>query len=122
MILLPYANQHFISLQTAIDMTSRYRSNSELILDSAYRGRAIFPLNETFHRDAIESLLAIEGCAAVRIYYGMDETEKVHAVLVPVNENNEDILPFSKTNTDPAIVEVGQRCPPSCPPQSELNT
>lgn len=121
---LPNANDHEISLQTAIDMTSLYRTNRESILQNNYQGREILPLSETFNRAAIENLLANEACAALRIYYGMDENEKVHAIIVGVDENNKDILPVNplKEEDGPIIIEVGQRCPPSCPPASGLNT
>lgn len=122
---LPNGNDHLISLQTAIDMTTAYRTNREAILDENYRNREILPLSETFNRTAIDALLSEDGCAGVRIYFGMDEWEKVHCILVGVTENNEDILPgvsVTADEDDPVIIEVGQRCPPTCPPASDLNT
>lgn len=117
---LPNPNDHFISLQTAVDMTSLYQTNREVILAESYQGRDVLPLNETFHRDAIDTLLGTPGCEGIRIYPGMDEDDRVHLILVAVNEDNEDILP-SSTNEVPVIVEVAQRCPPTCPPESVLN-
>ena len=120
---LPNANDHVILLQTAIDMTTLYRTNRETILDTSYKGKGILPLSETFNRGAIDALLAVTNCAGIRIYYGMDEDDKVHAVLVAVNSSNEDLLPGNslEENEDPIIVELGQRCPPTCPPTSDLN-
>ncbi len=120
---LPNANDHQISLQTAIDMTTLYRANRETILQTLYQGKGILPLSETFNRGAIDALLAVTNCAGIRIYYGMDEDDKVHAILVAVNSSNEDLLPgnFLVEDEDPIIVELGQRCPPTCPPESELN-
>ena len=120
---LPNSASHDISLQTAIDMTTAYRSNRETILDSGYQNQDILPLSETFNRDAIDRLLAVDGCAGIRIYYGMDSSDKVHAILVAVNEENEDlIVGNSLLNEEPVIIEVGLRCPPSCPSPSDLNS
>lgn len=120
---LPGPNAHFITLNNAVEMTGRYRSDKEAILATAYQNQNILPNSETFNRNAFDTLLATEGCAGIRIYYGMDENLKLHAILVAVNEDNEDLLPQqnSLTVTDPPIVEEGQRCPDLCPPPSELN-
>jgi len=113
---------HFISLSTAITMTAEYRQNYEAILAPSVQNQAVLPLSETFNRAALDALLAKSGCEGIRIYYGMDENSKVHAILVAVDENNEDILPGSNIETEPAyIVEQGQRCPVVCPPESVLN-
>lgn len=120
---LPVAANHYISLATAITMTTDYRSNREAILDASKRGQDLLPLSETFARAAFDALLAQDGCAGIRIYYSMDSEDKLHAILVGVTEANEDILNNTALNSeDPVIVEVGQRCPPSCPPASDLNT
>ena len=119
-------NDHLISLQKAIDMTTRYRRDKETVLAPEYRSQNILPNSETFNRSAIEKLLTETSCAAVRIYYGMDETLKSHAIIVGVNELNEDILPALSSNnlaaSDEPILEEGQRCPDICPPTSPLNT
>lgn len=119
---LPAANDHFISLEQAIEMTTRYREKRETILATAFQDKNILALSETFSKDAVTTLLAVDDCAAVRIYYGMDATDKVHAILVPVNAGNEDILPqVSLLEDEPVILEEGQRCPPVCAPPSDLN-
>ena len=106
---------HEISLQTAIDMTTRYRGNRP----------ANFPICETFSADAINKLLAAGGCQSLRIYYGMKENKDVDAILVAVNAEGEDILPTATvaaaSSTDPLILEDGFRCPEACPPPSSLN-
>jgi hypothetical protein len=104
---------HEISLQTAIDMTTRYRANSPVN----------FPICETFSVDAINRLLSVTGCASFRIYYGMKADNQVDAILVAVNEAGEDILPDlgSSGTDDPVILEDGFRCPTDCPPESPLN-
>jgi len=108
-------NNHEISLQTAIDMTTLYRANRP----------SNFPICETFEIDAINKLLATDGCSFLRIYYGMKENLEMDAVLVAVNAAGEDILPeatnMTTSTNNPVILEDGYRCPPACPPASPLN-
>ena len=113
-----------ISLDTAVEMTTRFRSEKEAILAPAYQGRDILCNSETFNRAAIDRLLALDGCEGLRIYYGMDESLQVHAILAGVTEGNEDILPSAGASLQDDtgdISEEGQRCPPLCPPPSALN-
>lgn len=122
---IPAANANFITLTKAVTMTTLYRSDKEAILATAYQNQNILPNSETFNRNAFDTILAKAGCAAVRIYYGMDENLKIHAIIVPVNEDNEDILPEQTNNQaeeEEDIVEEGQRCPDLCPPSSPLNS
>lgn len=120
-------NQHNILLQTAIDMTTTYRQNREEILADEFKGQNILPKSETFNKDAFVPFFNNEDCKALRIYYGMDEDLKVHAVVVGVNEANEDMLPaanITETEDPNMILELATRCPPDpdCPPSSPLNT
>ena len=121
---LPGPTDHFISLQTAIDLTTSFRTNRETILATGYQNKNVLSFSETFNKAAFEALLAEPECAGIRVYYGMDESDQVHAVFVAVNEDNEDLLPGSsqQSQEDPVIIEAGQRCPPSCPPTSALNS
>ena len=125
---IPLPGSHFISLPLAIAMTAKYRTEMENILAEEYRDQGILAISETFNRDAFDALLALEGCAGLRIYYGMDEALEVHAIIVAINDANEDILPpatQTEANTpldeDGYIVEEGQRCPPLCPIGSPLS-
>lgn len=119
---IPAANSHSISLTTGVAMTARYRSLREQILNTNYQNKEILPLSETFNRDIFDVLLAREDCAAIRVYYGMNEDDTVHAILVGVTDENEDILPTqSLTEEEDYIGEIGQRCPVNCPPPSVLN-
>jgi len=108
-------NNHEISLQAAIDMTTLYRNNRP----------ENFPICETFEKEAIEKLLVTEGCAFLRIYYGMKENLQADAILVAANASGEDILPPGNTNSltagDEIILDDGYRCPEACPPPSPLN-
>ncbi len=119
---LPGSNAHFISVATAATMTSTYRTERENILGTNFQNLDLLPLSETFNRNALDVLLAKSGCAGIRIYYGMDENLLVHAILVAVNEENEDILPGSSLTEEEDVAEIGQRCPVNCPPASELNS
>ena len=110
-------NNHDITLQQAIDMTTRYRANKP----------ANAPICETFDIAAINELAAVTGCAYLRIYYGMKENMEIDAILVAADENGEDILPSGNASAaleggDPVILEDGYRCPPDCPPKSALNS
>lgn len=111
----------FISLNQAIDMTTLYRSEKDNILKTEYENQAILPICETFDRADIEALLNKEGCEYIRVYYGMDENLSIHAILVAVNDAEEDMLPTSYTTTED-IVDEAQRCPFDCPPESPLNS
>ncbi|HEY5407791.1 MAG TPA: hypothetical protein VIJ92_11920 [Ginsengibacter sp.] len=121
---IPLPGSHFIPLQKAVEMATLFRQQNENILATEYRKQNILAHSETFNRHAFEKLLAETDCAGIRIYYGMDEKLKVHAVLVGVNDSNEDILPSQGNqpqSTIPVIVEEGQRCPDICPEKSPLN-
>jgi hypothetical protein len=49
---------HTISLQTAIDMTRRYRENKVTILQPSLSSTPVLHDAETFNREAIDRLLA----------------------------------------------------------------
>src|SRR4051812_34951731 len=90
---------HEITLKQAIEMTTLYRDNISVILDPVFKGKEILPLNETFNRAAIQSLLDQTDCQGIRIYYSMDPSLKIHAILVGVNSKNADILPSTSPST-----------------------
>ena len=122
---IPTANSHLISLSTATDLTDRYRSNRNSILQTGYQSNDLLPLSETFNVNDINLLTSQTGCAAIRIYYGMTDNLRVHAILVAVDEDNADIIPDaleSSNVNENIIVEEGQRCPSLCPPESPLNS
>lgn len=122
---LPTQESHSISLEKAVEMTTLYRENRNGILKEEYKFNDLLALNETFNKEAIIALLQQENCVAFRIYYGMSEDLKVHAILVGVNDKGEDILPTTSTEggteEDGVILEEAHRCPTICPPASPLN-
>jgi hypothetical protein len=116
---------HSIALAAAAELTERFRNNRNTILQSNYQNQDLLPLSETFSKTALMEVLGREECTALRIYPGMAEDLKIHAILVGVDEDNADILPPQNTlaeTGDDYILEDGQRCPPACPPPSTLNT
>jgi len=115
----------FISLQEAIEMTTRYRQNKASVIDPAYSGNDILSICDTFNKAAIETLLAKTDCTAIRLYYGMNADLQVRPILVAVNKDNEDMLPPNTediTTVGDDIVDDTVRCPPWCPPPSSLNS
>lgn len=123
---------HFITLDKAKQMNARYRAEKENILAPGYKGQNILAVCESFDRSAFDRLLAQEDCAGIRIYYGMDDDNKIHAVVVGYDENDRDILPTTDVSASSSsnsteeddfegVVEEGNRCPTLCPPESPLN-
>ena len=113
---------HFISVEEARKMTAALRKSGEQILTPVHKGLNIIPTSETFDRAAFDALLSQPGCTSIRIYYGMDDRLKIHALAVGVNSKNEDILPQADGGKETAlIVENGIRCPTVCPPPSVIN-
>lgn len=108
-----------ISLQQAIDMTTRFRDQNKS------GGKMDIPQSETFDRAVFDLILAQEGCVKIRIYSGLDEKMGYRAIIVGVDEKDEDMLPALESSQlaagDKTIGEDGMTCPPICPPPSPLN-
>ena len=115
---------HFISLTTAAEMTARFRNNRDNVLNAAFLNQNVLPIAETYDKAAFQTLVEKPEARSIRIYYGMDEDLKLHAIIVAVNENNEDILPTTTLGDtgDEDIIESGVRCPELCPEPSPLNS
>lgn len=111
----------FISLQQAIQMTTRYRQNKETVTNPSYAGRNILPVCDTFKKAVFQALLAKPNCTAIRVYYGMDENLQLRPIVVAVDQNDRDILPANATLVGQDIGDDTLRCPPHCPPPSSLN-
>jgi hypothetical protein len=112
---------HSISLNDAKKMIRDFRTYREEVIAEPYKGQDILAYSETFDIDAVLSLIANPLCRKMRIHFGMDSEKKVHAILVAVDVDNNDILPIDPGIQTPMIVEDGQRCPDQCPTPSELN-
>lgn len=113
----------FISLEKAVAMTTLYRKEKEQILAPDYREKNILARCETFERYVFDTILSNPECKSIRVYYGMDDELKVHAIVVGVNEKGEDILPAEGMNSgeESGIGEEAKRCPVDCPPPSPIN-
>ena len=104
---------HEISLDDAIEMTTRFREEIELMLKPEYADTDVLPVSETFNKTIFKDLIMQTGCVAIRAYLGMDENYQVRFLFVGVDDNNNDIL--ARTGEQPGyIFEYGQRCPPIC--------
>jgi len=116
---------HYITETSAATMTARCRAEKENILDSANRNMGIVPICETFDRSAFDAILDLNDCVKVRIYTAMDTDLKIRFVIVGVNSDDEDLfLPDTSQSDEPvmSVIEAGQRCPNTCPPESSLNS
>ena len=110
----------FITLNDAVVMTRDFKNNAEVILGPIYQNLNLLPINETFDKDQVISMLNNNGCTGLRIYYGMDSTKKLHALLVGVDSENKDILP-ENDEAGNFILERADRNPPDPTPSSPLN-
>lgn len=112
-----------ISLQQAIDMTKLCRSQKGNIIKPEYAGQNLILISETFDRAIFDAILGETGCVKMRIYNGMNADLQLKAIIVGVNDQDQDILPSSLTLSDEEIYigEEGQSCPPICAPPSPLN-
>jgi hypothetical protein len=109
---------HSISLDEAIDLTSRFRANRP----------SFMPICETFDRPSVLSLLNVTGAAKLRVYMGEKSNGNVCTVLVAANDEGADILPTDENaipstimEDDALILDDAVRCPELCPPYSPLN-
>ena len=129
---------HRIPLDEARTMAIRYQENMDDILKPELLAQNILPISETFNKEAIIKYLAQDFVAAIRIYYGMKPDLTIHAIIIGVDKDGNDILP--KPIVDPAhtggshhghghphphppgdgddgeIFEDAVRCPTTCPP------
>jgi hypothetical protein len=134
---------HIIPLQEAIDYTSRFRATVDTLDSKCPEFARTFKVGhaESFNKYSYDFLLGQKDslgrpAAGIRIYYGIDSTHTLKLVMVPYDENGNDILHHlasvgekpapgaTSTQTEALIVnnaqafEVGQLCPPVCPPSS----
>jgi len=113
-----------ITLARAVQMTTIYRGKRGEILKPAYP-TDVLPICETFHKKDIQRVLDQSTCVSFRVYYGMDESDLIHAIFVGVDANGDDILPPPQGTVggdEGILIDDGQRCPTSCPPASPLNS
>jgi hypothetical protein len=106
----------FISVNDASKMNADFRTIRELMLQTTYQGNNTLPICETFDKEQVLEMLGQTDCVALRVYLGLNDDTRVVAVLVGVNDEDEDIL------GNEYVLERGTRCPLECPPSSALNS
>jgi len=120
-----FGNNHSIGLAEAKKMTKKFRDQKDKIVKDEHQGKHLIPFCESFDRAPFEQLLQREDCKGVRIYYGMkDSDQRIHAIIVGIDAQGNDILPVEgtvKDGTDAIIIEDGKLCPEFCPNGSGLN-
>jgi len=97
------ARNHRISLQDAAAMTRQWRRRDPGAMKAG-----------AFHADQVRELLAQPGCAAFRIYSGMNEKGEGQFILVGVDDKDKDM-------TGGILLEFHYPCPPFCDDGSALN-
>jgi hypothetical protein len=117
---------NLIPLSKAKKLKAIFKEKKKDLINPKITATDVIPDSETFNRSAIDRLLALPGCVGIRIYTGMDEEDKLHSILVGVNDKGEDLIIPSTTTSlteegEGEVVEDGIRCPPNCPPSSGLN-
>jgi hypothetical protein len=111
--------KHAISLETAIELTSNFRTNPAADVATC----------ETFEKDSVINMLSAPGAVSLRIYSGRKVNQQICAVLCAVDEHGADILPEQNKvggetqvgEDEILILEDSHRCPELCPPPSPLN-
>src|ERR1700722_17727168 len=93
----PPPGSNFITLEQFLAMKQLYSINSQTILAPQFQNQNILVTSETFNADIIIAISNVTGFAGFRVYYGMSDDLKVHAMLVATDANGNDILP-----TDPS--------------------
>jgi len=135
------ARPHAISIADAAALTANFRSTVDTVSKSCPQFKAAmdFGRSEAFNRDVFRVLLKQRDsthhlAAGIRIYYGLGKTGQVQLVMVPYDQNGNDILNHlisgdgkpvpgvSPAHTEALTVdgaqamEQGQHCPSVCPP------
>ncbi len=92
--------QHIITLAEAQTLTHAYQ-NSQLAINQ--------PISLSIPKSEIESLISQTECSKLRMYFGMNEQNKLTIVLIAADNNGNDI-------TSGIILDRGDTCPVFCPP------
>lgn len=98
-----FDQDHRIPLEEAAEMTARFRET--INPDEKVAG--------CFEAGQARELLAQEGCAGLRYYYGINN-DQPGLILVAVDKDGNDMI-------DGIILEVSKPCPPFCSAPNALN-
>ena len=96
---------HQISLSDASSMTKTYRQS---VSDGSRKGGF-------FGKDAIESILAQEGCVGIRYYHGINSDSQPVIILVGAEANENDLHTGE-------LCEFAEPCPTRCSENNPLNS
>jgi hypothetical protein len=122
---LPPKRSQRISLETATDLTQRYRKAAPASEHAGF-----------FHADGLRALLEQPGVVGMRIYHGLDKRGRYRMVLVGVDANGQDLVRVrvrgssesgnqkqakAAMSGDAVILDQHWPCPPFCPRGSPLN-
>jgi hypothetical protein len=117
--LIPNQGGNLVPVSRANEMIALYRENKETILAPDYKKTDVLAFSETFNADDVRLLLSQPGCVGFRIRYGMDDKLWLHAILVGVDANGNDIViqnpGFGLKDDGGYVLEDSFRCPPDCP-------
>lgn len=117
--LIPNQGGNLVPVSRANEMIALYRENKETILAPEYKNTDVLAFSETFNADDVRLLLSQPGCVGFRVRYGMDDKLWLHAILVGVDANGNDIViqnpGFGLKDDGGYVVENATRCPPDCP-------
>lgn len=94
---------HRITLEEAVEMTSNYRHSNTF--NGKYGG--------FFGRETLLAILNQENCAGIRYYYGINSENEPVIVLVGATEDNHD-------QVDKELAEMATPCPNCCDEESPL--
>src|ERR1700676_1375345 len=89
----PPPGSNFITLEKFMEMKNLYAANSQVILQSPFQNKEILITSETFNLDVLTAIAGVTGVVGLRIYYGMSADLKVHAMLIAVDKDGNDLLP-----------------------------
>ena len=119
--LIPNQGSNLVPVSRAEEMIAFYRENKETILAPDYKNTDVLAFSETFNADDVRLLLSQPGCVGFRVRYGMGDKLLLHAILVGVDSNGNDIFlhnpGFGLKDDGGYVVEDSTRCPPDCPTQ-----
>ncbi len=103
MSILDPNQDHRITLEEGIEMTSNYRNSD--IFNGKYGG--------FFGRETLLAILDQENCAGIRYYYGINNESEPVIVLVGATEDNRDLV-------EGELAEMSTPCPNFCDMESPL--
>lgn len=90
-----------ISLQQGGEWTQNWRETHSGASKSVF-----------FGRETLEDLLGQTGCMGIRVYFAINNNDKVTAVLVGADADGDDLVE--------SVVDLGVLCPPMCPPKPSV--